>query len=373
MLRYVVPTDYDYSVPVKQEENRSPFVYMANSLVERKNTFSALETKIFYLGLTQIRPKLPQAGYYDATLPKSVIPTKEIVNMLGGHNKYYVELKKALTTIDSKDLIIPNEADTYEPIHPVFSNLTWEKQSGLTMKFNDRMQPYLLNLTGGSYTRIEYGQIMKLSSIYAMRILELCLQYRCIGERTITVEELREFLGVPSDAYKNRMDNFKKAVIQLPITEINKKTNFNIICKYKKKGRNTVSANFRWTRKDHETKDADAVFSYLLNLGVDKVSADKLVEKYGAAYCKKNAEFMKMKFDEMRKKLGERIIKAILEDEYGQHKKMLDKEVMEIWPTLDNEDIMALNQMANKGDERAQRRLYLYRCETEDANINDQA
>jgi len=366
MLRYVVPSDYDYSVPVKQEEIRSPFVFMANSLVERKNTFSALETKIFYLGLTQIRPKLLQAKYYDEHLPKSVIPTKEIVNMLGGHNKYYSDMKKALVTIKSKNLIVQDGDVKSESVEPIFSDLTWAKPTGLTMKFAEGMQPYLLDFTHGSYTRIEYEQIMKLSSIYAIRIFELCMQYRCIGERTITVEELRYFLGVPLGAYKDRMDNFKKAVIKLPIAEINKKTNFNITCNYKKKGRNIVSVNFRLTRKDNTEKvNGDAVISYLINLGVDKPTADELVQKHGAVYCQKNAEFMKMKFDEMKKKLVDRIVKAILTDEYGQHKKKLDKEVMELWPTLDEEDIIALNKMANKDDERAQRRLYLHYCQTE--------
>ena len=371
MRRYVIPKDKESNAPIKVENVLSSVVYQANPLVERKNNFSTLETKLFYLGLTQIRPKLPHSKYYDEDFLRAVIPTREVIDILGGDNGYYNELKKAVESLVSKSVYIKNNNNENFVAFPVFAMLQWEKDKGLTIEFNKYMLPFLLDLANRSYTRIEFEQIWKLSSIYAIRILELCLQYRNVGERTITIEELRKFLGIDPEAYKGRMDNLKKIVVELPVKEINEKTNFNITYDYKKTGRSVTAVHFRLIDKnkisndeiENEKKNARAVVSDLVSDGVDKAMANTLLKKYGSIYCAENVKYVKKKYGKTAKNLAGYLVRGIQEDYYGQHKKKLDKEVMEIWPTLDDEDIKALRQMEKKGDEMACRRLELYEKE----------
>ena len=371
MHRYVIPKDNNSNEPVKAEEILSPVVYQANPLVELKNNFSTLETKLFYLGLTQIRPKLPNSKYYDEDFLRAVIPTKEVIAMFGGNNVYYSELRKAVESLVSKSVYIKNNKNENFAAFPVFAMLKWEKDKGLTIEFNKYMYPFLLDLANKSYTRIEFEQIWKLSSIYAIRILELCLQYRSVGERTITVEDLRKFLGIAPEAYKDRIGNFKKNVIELPVKEINEKTDFNIIYNYKKTGRSVTAVHFRLIDKNKisndeietEKKNARAVASDLVSAGVDKAMANTLLKKYGSVYCKENTKYIINKYGKTAKNIAGYLVKGIQEDYYGQHKKKLDKEVMEIWPTLDEEDVKALREMEKKGDEMAICRLELYEKE----------
>jgi len=371
MHRYVIPKDSNPNEPVKVEEILSPVVYQANPLVERKNNFSTLETKLFYLGLTQIRPKLPHSKYYDEDFLRAVIPTKEVIDMFGGNNVYYNELRKAVESLVGKSVFIKNNKNENFVAFPIFAMLKWDKSTGLTIEFNKYMYPFLLDLANKSYTRIEFEQIWKLSSIYAIRILELCLQYRQLGERTLTIEDLRKYLGIAPEAYKDRIGNFKKNVIELPVIEINEKTDFNIIYDYKKTGRSVTAVHFRLIDKnkisndeiENEKKNARAVVSDLVGDGVDKAMANTLLKKYGSIYCAENVKYVKKKYGKTAKNLAGYLVKAIQEDYYGQHKKKLDKEVMEIWPTLDDEDIKALRQMEKKGDEMACRRLELYEKE----------
>jgi len=349
-----------------------PMVYQANPLVERKNNFNTLETKLFYLGLSIIRPKLPNSKYHDKDFLKAVIPIKEIIHLLGGNKVYYDKLKKVVEDLSGKRVFIENKKTRKFTAYPVFGMLDWDPKIGLTIAFNSYMYPFLLDLANRSYTRIEFEQIWKLSSVYAIRILELTLQYRSMGERTITITDLRKYLGIPDDAYKGRMDNFKKKAIEHPVAEINEKTHFNIIYDYKKTGRNVTAVRFRIVDKseilDAEVaivkKNAHAVVEELVAMGVDKAMANTVVKKYGHVYCEENANYIKEKYGKTAQNLAGYIIKAIQNDFFGEHRKKLDKEVMELWPTLDKEDIDALAELAyKKGDEAAMRRLILHQQE----------
>jgi len=373
LRQYVVPKkDNDDATEYVNNVIVQPVVYQSNPLVERKNNFSTLETKLFYLGLSIIRPNLPNSKYHDNDFLKAVIPNREVIDILGGNDAYYDKLIKIVERLSSKSVFIENKKTKKFTAYPVFGMLEWDSKIGLTIAFNSYMYPFLIDLANRPYTRIEFEQIWKLSSVYAIRILELNLQYRSIGERTITIADLRKYLGITDDAYKGRIDNFKKHVIEMPIKEINEKTNFNIIYNYKKKGRNVTAVHFRMVDTsemlDAEVemvrKNSRAVVEELVAAGVSKAMANTVVKKYGHVYCDENANYIKEKYGKTAKNLAGYIIKAIQNDYFGEHRKKLDQEVMELWPTLDKEDIDALAELAyKKGDEAAMRRLYLHQQE----------
>jgi plasmid replication initiation protein len=118
------------------------------------------------------------------------------------------------------------------------------------MKFGDDMKPYLLQLLDKDYgyTRITMRQIFPLSSSYAWRLVELLIQYRGFArkngtgiiERKFTVEELRNVLDVPDGAY-DRIAHFRSRVLDGPIREINKKTNYIMSYESIKEGRRIVA------------------------------------------------------------------------------------------------------------------------------------
>ena len=65
-------------------------------------------------------------------------------------------------------------------IYTVFDVIRYKPKDGLRIQFNHNMRPFLLDIyeSRKGYTRIGLKQIFQLSSAYAIRLLELMLQYR---------------------------------------------------------------------------------------------------------------------------------------------------------------------------------------------------
>ena len=87
------------------------------------------------------------------------------------------------------------------------------------------------------FTRYHIEQTHALNSRYSLRLYELVVQYLKIGKTPIF--ELKKFrfqLGLLPNEY-DRMNNFKKKVLDLAVNEINEKTNISIGYEQKKKGR----------------------------------------------------------------------------------------------------------------------------------------
>ena len=227
-------------------------VYQSNPLINARKVFDLLGIKIFLLGLRGINPHFSEHDkHYDKEFPDMLIPTGTLTELFG--NTWYLgELKEACQKL--LDTIIElNRDDGSLTLCHLFDKLDYEPGEGLSLKFSRHIRPYILDLfKSKGYTQIHVEYLFKLSSPYAVRLLELLLQYQNIKlfkelmeiKRKMTVEELRFALNVPEGAYTNRMDNFKKFVLDTPIKELNARTPYIVHYKTVKKGRNVVAFEF---------------------------------------------------------------------------------------------------------------------------------
>lgn len=226
-------------------------VYQANPLVESRRDFSLIETRLFYIGLRDIVPKLTnketpwQGGYYK-DFPTTMIPAKDLVEMFG-NDKYYNTLKDICRNFAKKTVEIKTVDDGDYEIYPVFAGLSYKKGTGLKLEFNPKMIPWLLDLADKPFTKLPFEQIWALRSSYAIRILELVLQYQNTKthERTITLEDLKQYLGMPADSYEGRTDIFRQKVIDKSIKDINEKTAYKVERENVKEGRKIVGFKFK--------------------------------------------------------------------------------------------------------------------------------
>lgn len=212
---------------------KKEMVFQANPLVEGRRDFSLIETRIFYLGLLGVRPRLKED--YKTDLVSQVIHKKELVNLFG-NDKYYNTLKHVCKTLSQKTIAVEWEGEF--SYYPVFAELSY-KSDGLHIEFNQKMRPWLLDLFDKQYTKIPFEQVWGLRTQYSVRILELMLQYQNTKthERTFTIEELKRYLGLPPDSYANRNNNFRRFVIDKQIQDINEKTRYKIECEPVRQGR----------------------------------------------------------------------------------------------------------------------------------------
>lgn len=229
---------------------KDTLVYQSNPLIESRRDFSLIETRLFYIGLRDIAPKLTskekpwQGGSKD--FPHTFIPAKELIDIFG-NDKYYNTLKDICRDFAKKTVEIKGVEDGDYEIYPVFAELSYKKSKGLTLEFNSKMSPWLLELADKPFTKLPFEQVWALRSSYAIRILELVLQYQNTKthERIISLDELKQYLGMAADTYEGRTNTFKQRVVDKSIKDINEKTSYKIECENVKEGRKIIGFKFK--------------------------------------------------------------------------------------------------------------------------------
>ena len=231
------------------KENK--MTYQLNPLIEAQKGFDVMATRLFYLGLQDINPHITQNDrFYDEEFPDTVIPPSELAKIFG-HTQYLTEIDRATDKLIGRYISIKMDGgfDKYT----IFQHIKYKPEKGLFIKFNEDMRPFILDIYKSykkyGFTKIEMQQIFVLGSAYAMRLLELLLQYRSkaangIIERIIDIDDLRTMLNVPPDAYKRRIGNFKQKVLDSPIQDINKNTQYYVSYETIKKGRSVCGFKF---------------------------------------------------------------------------------------------------------------------------------
>lgn len=251
------------------EEKKRP-TYQLNPLIEAQKDFDIMETRLFYLGLQDINPHITQNDrFYDEEFPDTVIPPSELIKIFG-HGQYIKEVDKAANRLIGRYIQIRfNDGFEY---YTIFQHIKYREGKGLFIKFSEDMRPFILDIYKSykkyGFTKVDMQQIFVLGSAYAMRLLELILKYRStakngIIEREISVEDLRYKLSVPESAYKGRMGNFRQFVLDKPIEDINKNTQYVITYETVKKGRSVCGFKFfcncnNVTKDDEYTETIDS-------------------------------------------------------------------------------------------------------------------
>ena len=216
-------------------------VYQSNPLVQARKNFDMIATRIFFLGLRGLNPHFSENDrHFDTDFKEMFIPTSKLTELFGGNTWYLHDLEKVCDKM-FQTVIKLRPADGGFELYHLFRKLKYVQNEGLYILFQSR-----------GYTRINVEYLFKLSSPYAVRILELLLQYQNIKDfkelmeikRTLTVEELRFALNVPEDAYSDRMNNFRKYVLDDPIKEINTRTPYIVRYEPIKDGRKVVAFEF---------------------------------------------------------------------------------------------------------------------------------
>lgn len=265
--------------------SKETIVYQSNPLVEGRRDFSLIETRLFYIGLRDIAPKLTskntpwQGGHKD--FPHTFIPAKDLIEIFG-NDKYYNTLKNICRDFAKKTVEIKGVEDGDYEIYPVFAELSYKKSKGLTLEFNSKMAPWLLELADKPFTKLPFEQVWALRSSYAIRILELVLQYQNTKthERIISLDDLKQYLGMPLDSYEGRTDMFRRRVVEGSVKDINEKTSYKVEYENVKDGRKIVGFKFKLhlpaeLKKEKQKKQSRKAFDMVKELANKKaISSD---------------------------------------------------------------------------------------------------
>ena len=281
-------------------------IYQANPLINARKGMDITELRIFALGLQALNPhRSNNDKFYDEEFPRTFIPSGRIAEIFG-NTKYLHDLKKICDKLFESHITLNYSDGGFKLLH-VFQELEYVPKEGLYIQFDNKMKPYILDLfQSKGYTKINVEQIFPLMSAYAVRLVELLLQFQGTKQkklsRKIDIEDLRFALNVPDDAYADRMDNFKKFVIDEPLREINQKTEYEMSYSVIKSGRKVTG--FEFYMDISKALESERINALKENSNIDMTSGNaiKYIMRYGITeklarelwnLCNDNDDFIK--------------------------------------------------------------------------------
>lgn len=124
------------------------------------------------------------------------------------------------------------------------------KNGTIALQFSKLIIPYISALES-RFTSYQIKHVASFSSVYAIRLYELCKQYLKIGKRSFSISELREYLEATEASY-DRIDNFKNKVLDRAVQQINEAS--DILIKYEtlRMGRSVTGYTFLITSMEQD-------------------------------------------------------------------------------------------------------------------------
>jgi len=273
----------------KREVDSKQFVVKSNSLVEARYRLSLQESHVILWLLMQIKPE-------DEDFKTHRLDIVEYANMVGLNAKgQYQELENITERLMKRVLKIREETKKKKTLLQVswLSSAKYFHGEGYTeLCFDPKLKPYLLQLKS-QFTKINIADTMKFKSIYAIRIFELLLQYEAIGNRIVSIDELREWCGIEKEEYVE-YKNLKLRVLTPACREINEKTQYEIDYKEIKESRKVKGIDWSIKHKTHfekrqrekaviiekELRSNLAILEQLLEYGFTKQAGNRLIKKH---------------------------------------------------------------------------------------------
>lgn len=150
-----------------------------------------------------------------------------------------------------------------------------EKEDILTVKVNEIFS-YILNDFIGNFTQFELENFVNLKSFYSKNMFKILKQWETVKEKTFSVNELRDLLGVPI-SYNN--SKFNEKVLKPILTEL---PEFFINFKMDKikTGRVIKSYKFTWGQNQQNIEDIEIVISDELNRAFKKAEQNRFIKPF---------------------------------------------------------------------------------------------
>lgn len=225
------------SKKIKKEDQKNELIVQHNHLIEARYHLTLQEKRLMCWLASQVKQT-------DEDFKEHELPIKEfaeLIDVKGDH------LYKTLDTITHKLMqkiitIRSLKKKGFAKAALLGGVEYYEGQGIIKLSFHPYLKPYMLQLKD-RFTQISLGDVMGLKSVHAMRIYEILKQYESIGNREISLSDLRDYCGIEEGQYKN-FNDLKRFLLQISQKEINNKTDILIGYEEIKTSRKVTSIKF---------------------------------------------------------------------------------------------------------------------------------
>jgi len=193
-------------------------VVKSNQLIEARFKFTLWETRVFTRMVNLLKKE-------DKEFQRHRLYIKDLMDFYGSSSKEdYKVLKRIPISLSKKQIHIKGKdkdgksiwyhitlfPTTISPGDDDSDDNDSSYNSYIELRFNEDLKPLLLELKE-MYKIYDINCIIPLRSVYSIRIFELLKQYEKIGERTMTMLELKEMLHLieTEEEFKDRVDKLR--------------------------------------------------------------------------------------------------------------------------------------------------------------------
>ena len=233
---------------------KNNLIVKSNQVIEASYTLTTIEQRLILSAIAQV-PKGEEISD-DVLYP---LTTKNLVKLGGDGKASHKEFKDAVNRLYERSIILRDgdESDSFRWIQEkVFKGSTIA-----FIRFSKPILPFLSNLKA-EFTKYLESDIVGMSSPYSIRFYELIMQYRSIGHREISLEDLRWMFQL-QNKYPVWAD-LKKRVIEQATKEINEHSPYNLTIEPKRTGRKITSIVLKFQDKKSLKKPKESTNNPLL-------------------------------------------------------------------------------------------------------------
>ena len=222
-------------------------MYKANEVIEAGYKISLNEQRVVLACISQLdsRKEVFKTDKFE-------LSAKDFANIFEvSEKRAYQALVEVAENMFNRYIVItnpPDEPDVKKLKTRWISSIRYNQNQGkIVLRFAQDILPYLSSLEG-TFTKYELKYIGKMTSIYAIRLYELLMQWRSTGKREVEIEWLKEKFEL--DEGYSRMFDLKKRVIEPAVKDINEYSNFTVEWEQRKTGRNVTHLIFTFAEKN---------------------------------------------------------------------------------------------------------------------------
>lgn len=239
-------------------------IYKRNDMIQKgRHELTLQEQRCVLYAISKIKPE-------DSVFQEYTFELSDFYKLCGLQGDSYTDLKSILVGLKQKTWWVETAPDVESTVS-WFNKVRTNKKSGtVTVRFDDDMMPYLLELTKNNqyYTHYQLKYILPMKSQYAIRLYELLKSYqRNNYEWFFEIDTLKKQLNCEN--YKDFYD-FRRWVLEPAVAEINEFTDIKIAWEPVKERRKVVRVTFYMVgKKKTALLEADRAISDALDGQID--------------------------------------------------------------------------------------------------------
>jgi plasmid replication initiation protein len=257
-------------IAVDDIQKNKLIVVKHNDLIDAAQLLSVYESRIVLTCIAQIDSTKP----LDASVKFSV-SVNDIVDLVGlNGGSAYDDLKKAVERLSERWIYFlkPSMRVTEAKTRWVSYVGYVPKEGIIELYFTPHIIPLLSDINK-NFTQYKVINVLQFKSIYSFRLYELICRWG--GKtKTIRIEELKQLLEIENKY--DRIDNFKKWIIDESLSEINKTSNVTANCEYLKRGKRITHLKFDYVIIKKETNSQNKNNVKKINKSNDSKSNEKI-------------------------------------------------------------------------------------------------